>query len=101
MGLLGALYGTVLHYIVAFGFSMGLFVFYKQFKVLKDYPIFSGLAYGGYIWIAMNFLVLPHSNTVMGEFEPGVALVGFIWHMFLVGLPIVLIARKTYENSIN
>lgn len=97
MGLAGAIYGTIFHYLVAFGFSLGLFIFYERLKVLKDYPVFSGLAFGGYVWVGMNFLVLPLSNTVVGGFEPGVALIGFVWHMLLVGLPITLIAKKSFN----
>ncbi len=95
MGLTGAALGTLFHYVIAFGFSLGLFSVYRRFPVIRDYPVSSGLAYGGYIWVFMNFVLLPHSNTVLGPFEPGVALTSFIWHMLLVGVPATVIAKKT------
>lgn len=95
MGLGGAAWGVVFHYLIAFGFSAGLFGVYRRLPVLRDYPVFSGLAYGGYIWVAMNFIVLPLSNTVIATFSPGVALTGFVWHMLLVGLPINLVVKRT------
>lgn len=99
MGLTGAFYGVVLHYIIAFGASVVIYAAYRFFPVFRDYPITSGLAYGGYVWVFMNFFVLPMTNVVQGPFSPGVALTGFIWHMFLVGLPIVLITKKGFEPT--
>lgn len=99
MGLGSAAYGMFFHFVIAFGFSAGLFAFYKKFPVIRDYPVFSGLAYGGYIWIAMNFIVLPLSQTPVSPFEPGVALTGYIWHMLFTGLPISMIARRTFEQK--
>ena len=95
MGALGAFYGLVFHYVVAFGFSVGLFSVFEKVRVLKQYPVFSGLAYGGAIWLVMNLIVLPLSNTVIAPFDPFVALVGIIWHMVLVGLPIVHFANQS------
>lgn len=99
MGLAGAFYGMIFHYLIAFGFSVGLFLVYKKFLVLKNHFVFSGLAYGGAIWIVMNFIALPASNTAQGAFEPGVSLTGFIWHMIFVGLPIAYFTRKTFEQK--
>jgi hypothetical protein len=97
MGLAGASYGVLFHFIIAFAFSAGLFLFYKKFAVIRDYPIFSGLAYGGYIWIFMNFIILPRTQLPVSTFEPGVAFVGFVWHMLFVGIPITFIAKKTFD----
>jgi hypothetical protein len=94
MGLMGAFYGVVFHYLIAVAFSLFAFVIYKKMAVFSDYPVFSGLSYGAAVWLVMNLIVLPNSNTVMGSFEPGVALTGVIWHMLLVGAPIVLIAKS-------
>lgn len=99
MGFIGAAYGVLFHFIIAFAFSAGLFLFYKKLPVIRDYPIFAGLAYGGYIWIFMNFFILPQTQLQASAFEPGVALTGFIWHMLFVGLPITLFAKKTYETK--
>ena len=59
MGLIGALYGVIFHYIIALGCSVVIYALYKKLPVLRDYPVFSGLAYGGYVWVFMNFFVLP------------------------------------------
>ncbi len=94
MGLLGAFYGLVFHYIVAFFASLAVFAVKSKITAIKDYPIITGLAYGGWVWIFMNFVVLPNSNTVLAPFSAGVALTGYIWHMLLVGLPITVYASK-------
>jgi len=94
MGLLGAFYGLVFHYIVAFFASLAVFAVKSKIPAIKDYPIITGLAYGGWVWIFMNFIVLPNSNTVLAPFSAGVALTGYIWHMLFVGLPITIYASK-------
>jgi hypothetical protein len=94
MGLLGAFYGVVFHYIVAFFASLAVFAVKSKITAMKDHSIVTGLAYGGWVWIFMNFVVLPHSNTVLAPFSPGVALTGYIWHMLFVGLPITFYASK-------
>ncbi len=94
MGLFGALYGVIFHYIISFFASLAVFIAKSKITVFKDHPIFSGLAYGGWVWVFMSFIVLPNSNTVLAPFSTGVALAGYIWHMVLVGLPITLYAGK-------
>lgn len=99
MGIIGALYGTIFHYIIAFGASAVYFLSLPYLEVGKKFPIFSGLAFGGWVWIFMNFLVLPNSRTVLGEFSPSISLVGFAWHMALVGVPIAWYGKKYIDNS--
>jgi hypothetical protein len=94
MGLLGAFYGVVFHYIVAFFASLAVFAVKSKIKAIEDYPVITGLAYGGWVWVCMNFIVLPNSNTVLAPFSVGVALTGYIWHMLFVGLPITFFASK-------
>ncbi len=95
MGLAGAAWGVVFHFTIALGFSAGLFAIYRRIAVLRSHPVASGLIYGSIIWVVMNFLVIPHSHTVTMPFDLGVALTALVWHMALVGLPIVLLARRS------
>ena len=99
MGVNGAAQGVFFHYLIALVCSILIYALYNSLVVLRNHPVFSGLAYGGYVWVFMNFFVLPLSNVVQGRFEPGVALTGFVWHMALVGLPIVLITKKGFESA--
>ena len=94
MGLLGAFYGVVFHYMIAFFASLVVFAVKSKVGAIEDYPIITGLAYGGWVWIFMNFIVLPNSNTVLAPFSPGIALTGYIWHMLLVGVPITIYAIR-------
>ena len=94
MGLPGALYGVVFHYIIAFFASLAVFTAKSKLSVISDNPVAAGLAYGGWIWVFMNFIVLPNSNAVLAPFSAGIALTGYIWHMVLVGLPITYFANK-------
>lgn len=94
MGLMGAFYGVIFHYIVAFFAALAVFAVKSKLTVFRDYPIFTGLAHGGWVWVFMNFVVLPNSNTVLAPFSAGIALTGYIWHMLFVGLPITIYAAR-------
>lgn len=100
MGLAGAAYGTMFHFTIAFAASALFFVAAQKLKVIGEFPIFSGLAYGGWVWVFMNFVILPNSKTTVGPFSPGVALAEYVWHMLLVGLPIAIItARHLHKET--
>jgi len=88
------LLGLILHFLIAFTAAAVFFLAGHYLSFLKNYPILSGILYGASIWIFMNLLVLPNSNFPKSPFDPGLALVGIIWHMFLVGLPIGLITSR-------
>ena len=70
------------------------FIFYPNIKLLRDNKILMGLIYGLGIWLVMNLLILPVSNIPKNPFDINLAIVGIIWHMVLVGLPIALITAK-------
>jgi uncharacterized membrane protein YagU involved in acid resistance len=89
--------GMVYHYFIAFVVAIIYFFAYPKIRLLRDYKIISGLLFGLGIWLIMNLLVLPASNIPKGPFDAGLATVGIMWHMVLVGLPIALITAKHYE----
>jgi hypothetical protein len=89
--------GMIYHYFIAFVVAAIYFFAYPKISVLRNYKIVSGLLFGLGIWLIMNLLVLPNSNIPKGPFDAGLAAVGIIWHMLLVGLPIALITSKHYE----
>jgi hypothetical protein len=65
---------------------------------MGKYKIAAGLIYGFGIWFVMNILILPFTNIPKSPFDGGLAVVGIIWHMTLVGLPISLITAKYYSK---
>jgi hypothetical protein len=89
--------GLVLHFVIAFAFS---FAYYLAFPFIKSFAkntVVNGLVYGAFIWVFMNYLVLPFSNIPHSP-KDFVSVLELIWHSALVGLPIALIVEKHYKN---
>jgi uncharacterized membrane protein YagU involved in acid resistance len=97
-GLLMAVAGLILHFVIAFAFAAGFFFVYPNIPVLSKNIWITGLLYGLFIWLFMNLLVLPNSNTPQSP-RDFVSVLEIIWHMALVGLPMALITARYYNTK--
>jgi uncharacterized membrane protein YagU involved in acid resistance len=95
-GLLMAVAGLILHFVIAFAFAAGFFFVYPNIPLLSKNIWITGLLYGLFIWLFMNLLVLPNSNTPQSP-RDFVSVVEIIWHMTLVGLPMALVTDRYYN----
>jgi hypothetical protein len=86
--------GLLLHFFIAYVASAVYLFAYPRLRVLSTFPVISGLLFGAGVWLFMNLIVVPNSNIPPAPFDAGLAAVGIIWHMVLVGLPVALIAKK-------
>lgn len=93
------LVGLILHFLISFSAAIVLFLGFRYISGLRKNPILVGLIYGALVWIFMNLIILPLSNFPKIPFDLGLATVGILWHMFLVGLPISVITSWYYKNS--
>ncbi|MEI6409951.1 MAG: DUF1440 domain-containing protein [Bacteroidota bacterium] len=91
--------GLVLHFLIAYVVATIYFFAYPQISILRKYKVAAGLVFGLGVWLVMNLLVLPNSNVPPAPFDAGLATVGILWHMLLVGLPISLITAGYYSNK--
>lgn len=91
--------GTFFHFLIAYVVAVIYFMVYPNLKLLSNNKVLMGLIYGLGIWLVMNFLILPQSNIPKGPFDIGLAIVGIVWHMTLVGLPIALITAKYFSEQ--
>jgi hypothetical protein len=91
--------GLLLHFLIAYVVAVIYFAVYPKIKILQTSKVLMGLLYGLGIWLVMNLLVLPNSNIPKGPFDMSLAIVGIVWHMVLVGLPIALITAKHFESK--
>ena len=98
-GFLMILAGTFFHFLIAYVVAVIYFLAYPKIQLLQNQKVIMGLLYGLGIWLVMNLLILPYSNTPKNPFDINVAAVGIIWHMVLVGLPIALITAKHYDSK--
>jgi uncharacterized membrane protein YagU involved in acid resistance len=109
-GLLGAqsfsggwatvLLGVVLHFTVAIGSAAVFYAGCRMVPALVRQPWITGPAYGLIVYSVMHYIVVPmsavaHRKTPMSGMELADQLFS---HMFLVGLPIALMARRSARS---
>lgn len=92
------LIGILLHFGIAFATAATYFLAYPKIKILRISPIMSGLALGLGTWIVMNLIVVPLSKTPPIPFGADDIMIGIIWHMILVGLPISYITKRHFDK---
>lgn len=100
-GVLMIIAGTLYHFIIAYACAVVYFFLYPRVALLRKNISIMGLLFGLAIWLVMNFLVLPLSNIPKSPFDINLAIVGVIWHMVLVGLPIAIITSKYFQKNEN
>jgi hypothetical protein len=94
-GLATAGLGLLLHFFIAISAAAIFFALSRRLTFLVRHAIVSGIAYGAAIYAFMNFVVLPLSAVPFRpSFPPVVLITGLLVHMFGIGLPIALFARK-------
>ena len=109
-GLLGArsfsggwytiLLGVVLHFTVAMGAATVFYLSCRTVPALTKQPWLIGPAYGLVVYAVMHYVVVPMS-AVAARKSPmsGMELADQLFsHMFFVGLPIALMARRSVRN---
>lgn len=96
MGAPGILCGAACHFLVMAAFSAAIYFLYEKVPLIGKQPVVSGVVYGVCIWLVMNFVVVPLSNT--GTAAPRLELgaimnLGFAVHL-IIGLLLVLITKR-------
>ena len=94
-----AWWGVFFHYFIAFCWTILYFAMYPRMKVLSKNKYLSGLGYGVFVWLAMNLVVVPLSNTPPIPFSITRVLVGGAILMLCIGLPIALLAQRCYSRG--
>jgi hypothetical protein len=94
-GLETAALGLGLHFIMATMMAAFFVVLASRISLLTRYAWITGPVYGLGLYYVMNYIVLPMSNAAQNGLPQGQYLVGALFtHLFFVGLPIALIAKR-------
>jgi hypothetical protein len=88
--------GLLLHYLIAFLFTIFFFWLYSKINILSANCILTGILYGLFIWIVMNLVVVqlsnaPHNPVSAMKFSR--ALKALLIIIFMIGLPLSFMAR--------
>lgn len=94
------LLGAVSHLAIAIAMVAAYCAASRRWAPLTTRPIACGLAYGVVTWAAMKFVVLPLSAVTPNP-DPVLAwqLIHFASHLFIVGLPSALLARRMASGA--
>jgi hypothetical protein len=96
--------GLGFHYLNAFLITAGLFAVAWQSDWVRGTiarrPLASGLGFGAFVYVAMTFGVVQLSRIGPRPAPaPAVWVSGLLVHMFLIGLPMVIAARRAFAES--
>ena len=99
-GMSVAAWGLFFHYIVASGWTALFYFLYPKINVMSSSKYVAGIAYGLFIWLMMNFVVVPLSNVPPSVFHFTIRTAVMIMiHMFIIGVPISYMVNKYYSSE--
>lgn len=86
--------GLATHFFIAFTVVSVYYAASTRIPVLTRRPLVAGMAYGGLVHLFMSFAVIPMSAIGRFPSSLGPFLSGLVAHLFLVGPPAALFARR-------
>lgn len=94
------LLGIFIHYLIAFLFTLFFFLIYPKVPVLRKNRYVSGIVYGLFVFVMMNYVVLPLTALPYQPPHFPDAFVGVVMLPLIVGLPIAIGAYRYYNNYV-
>ncbi len=91
--------GLLFHYLIAFAFTIILFILYPKLNLLRINIILLAAIIGIFIWLVMNVIVMPLSNTPKFSFNASHALKAVLILICMIGLPLSLIFKSFFNNK--
>lgn len=97
LGMASVILGVAIHYFIATWWTALYYVASRKLKFLVRNAPISGIVYGGLVYIAMNFAVLPLTRVPHPKAAMTVAsrVSGVLALLFCIGLTIALLVRRT------
>jgi len=93
-GLPTAVLGLGLHVSIALAIVSTYYAASRTMTVLTRHPVWCGLIYGALVYFVMSRIVVPLSAAPQSRLTTPVFVNGLLIHLFGVGLPAALCARR-------
>jgi len=97
-GALYAVYGLLLHYLIAFLFTVFFYWIYPKRKWFAYNQWITAIVYGSFVWVVMNLLIVPLSHTPKSPILPGQAIIAALILICMIGLPLSIIIGQYYAD---
>jgi hypothetical protein len=91
--------GLILHFAIAFSFTIFFFWLYPKVNVMSKNRIVTAVVYGLFVWTVMNLIVVPLSNTVHRPFKIEGAIINMCILIICIGLPLSLMANAFFRKQ--
>lgn len=91
--------GLLLHFLIATIFAAIFYYAWPAIRLVSKNWIVTGFLYGILVWLAMNLVVVPLSNTPAIKHTPSGAITGMLILMVFVGLPIAWVIARNRTTS--
>jgi len=89
-------YGLLIHYTIAYSFTVFFFLIYPSLKFLSKNVVLTAILYGIFIYVVMDLIILPFTRAARGAFRIDKALLAAAILMVAIGLPLSIVARRFY-----
>ena len=97
-GARSALLGAFLHYFIAIAVVVVYWIVSRFAPVLIQRPVLCGAVYGVFVYVFMNYVVIPLSATRRGSFILSWVVCTVIVHTLFIGIPAALFARAAAKG---
>lgn len=98
-GAIFAFLGLLFHYLIAFFWTVLFFRSYPMVRRAIKSVTLLGIAYGLFVWGAMNLVVLPLSHAFQGPFTMISTMTGVLILIAMIGMPLSFIADRFYSDT--
>jgi uncharacterized membrane protein YagU involved in acid resistance len=92
--------GLVLHYIIAITFAFIFFWLFSRIAGFRKAGFLTGIAYGIFVWMVMNLLVVPLSNVTKQPFRWDAALINMLILVACIGIPLLVMAKGYSKKQV-
>jgi hypothetical protein len=101
LGMESVALGVVIHYTIALTWTAIFYLASMRIAVLIRRPVICGILYGGFVYIIMNFVVLPLTRVPHARAPMTLAsrVSGVLALLFCIGLTVALLTRRELKRS--
>lgn len=93
--------GVFIHYFISFSFTLFFFLLYPAIRKLSSNKYLNGLWYTIFVWLTMNFIVLPLAALPRKPYVLNIhQVIGFFILIIVFGMPISIMIDKYYKSRI-